>query len=720
MLKKLKYYKKAMHSFAIYMIAVSVIGMLIMTVYSSLYETLRQEAIESVNDKVHKEVNIMENEINMQINMVKNITMEKDFKILSNPIAYGYFTTDAAWFESRENVRKAYSSVKSITTLQDRSFLLFKNSDTQIYSSGALDEFRASYDTLWRFTVEGEKCSIDAADTQLFSKKHSGHFDGSIGYEDMSSGSVYELVYMHTLTTTATEDELGNDSIFVACYDVENLVGRFGVGDKVSSVMIVDENGKRFYSDNADLDVSEYDSAYESEKLNIKVYYAISNEYMSNQMEPIKSFIMLIVVLMVVFGLIITIVSAVIERKNVNKLIGIVDGVLDIRSFEGDDYHRYIEDIIIKVSRNNSLEKEVQKDLIFTKILGFKLSAEELELAKKYFSSMVCIFMLKNSDERYTGMERDVCSYLADKDAELIHKVSVSRFESVFFIRMSPVIKDILEDMILFVNKKNTADLRGICAVCEDVGEIPAVYEKIKKDIKFVEFGSLKFVKNLEVNANSEEFKSIILKSRQLYEIIKSGNEFEAKRIVYEQWYKITQEEINSEIAETLYFTQTSVLSQLITENNLKLDVPKFNSDKDIVSVAFDITECIEQICVNLKAPDKKEDVRISQIIDYINQRYCDSSFYMPELVGRFELSDRAIVQMLKKATGDNFSNYLGKLRIAKAKNILETTNTPVSDVASASGFDSANSLYKAFKKVYGVSPSMYRSNRKDEQIVEK
>lgn len=719
MLKKLKYYKKAMHNFAIYMITFAVIGMLLMPVYSSLYETLRQGVIEGVNDKVHKEINIIENEVNMQINMVKNITMEKDFKILSNPIAYGYFTTDAAWFESRENVRKAYSSVKSVTYIQDRSFLLFKNSDTQIYSSGALDEFGASYDTLWRLTVEGGQCSIDAANTQLFSKKHVGHFDSSIGYEDIASGNNYELVYLHTLTTTATEEALENDSIFVACYDAEDLVERFGLGDKVLSVMIADENGKKIYSGDANLDMSEYDSAYESEKLNIRVYYAISNDYLNTQMEPINSFVTLIMVFILAFGLIITIVSAVIERKNVNKLIKIVDGVLDIRSFEGDDYHRYVEDIIVKVSRNNSLGQEIQKDLIFTKILSFKLSDDELEKAKKYFSSMVCMLMLKNSDEKYTGMERDVCSYLEDKTAEIIHKVTASRFESVFFIKMSPLIKETLEDMIVHINKEQTTDLRGICAVCEDVGEVPLIYEKLRKDIKYLEFGNLKFVKNLEINTNSEEYKNIILKSRQLYEIIKSGNEFEAKRIVYEQWYKITQEEINSEVAETLYFTQTSILSQIITENNLKLDIPKFDSGKDVVSVAFDITECIEQICTNIKMPDKKEDVRISQIVEYINQRYCDSSFYMPELVGKFELSDRAIVQMLKKATGDNFSNLLGKLRIDKAKNMLETTNIPVSEVASASGFDSSNSLYKAFKKVYGVSPSMYRSNRKDEQFGE-
>jgi len=712
LLKKVKYYKKAIQNFAIYMIALAIIAILLMPVYSSLYGSLRQEAIESVKNKIHKEVNVMENEINMQINVVKNITSGRDFKILSNPIAYGYFVTDAAWFESRENVRKSYSSVKSLTTLQDRSFLLFKNSDTQIYSSGALDEFRASYDTLWRLTVEGEKCSIDAADVQLFSKKHDGSFYSSIGYEDMAGGNNYELVYLLTLATT---EESGNESIFVSCYDAEDLVEGFDFGDRVSSVTIVDDGGKKLYSTGDDFDISQYDSSHESEKLNIKVCFAISDEYMSKQMEPIKFFIALVFVLIVLFGMFVTLISAVIERKNINKIIKTVGGVLDIDSFEDDDYHKYIEDIIMKVSKNHSDEKETQKDLIFTKVLGFNLSAAELEMAKKFFSSMTCILMLKNSDEKYIDMESDTCTYLKDNNVTLIHKVSVGKSESVFFIKMSSVVKETLEDMMVFINKKENANVRGICAICEEVGEIPYTYEKLKKDIKFLEFGNLKFIKNLEVNVNSDELKNIILKSRQLYEIIKSGNEFEAKRIVYEQWYKITQDEVSSDFAETLYFTQTSILSQIITENNLKLDIPKFSSDKDVVSVAFDITESIEQICGSIKMPEKKEDVRISQIIDYINQRYCDSAFYMPELVGKFELSDRAIVQMLKKATGDNFSNYLGKLRIAKAKDMLETTNIPVSEVASSSGFDSANSLYKAFKKVYGVSPSMYRSNRKDE-----
>ncbi len=712
-MKKISYYKKTVQNFTVFLVVLVVIGIFFMPTYSSIYASLRQNTIEKNNSIIQQEISKMENEINLQINVVKNITSGKDFKILSNPPAYGYSVSDTAWFESRESVRKSFSYLKSIVSLQDKSFLLFRNSDTQIDTNGSIDDFKSSYDTLWRLTVEAENCSPDAASLQLF-KKHSGHFNGSIGYNDMTSGKNYELVYL--LTLSSADEEMGNDSVFVACYDAEKIIERFGFNDDISSVLIVDADEEKLYSQGREYEVSKYDSCYKSENLNIKVYYIISDSCMNKQMEPVNTFFVMAFILFVIFGIIITVGAAFIERKNIDNLMKSSEGLGDIGVSENDDYNKYLEKIIEKADENNANAQEVKREMIFTKMLGFKLTDEELEKVGKYFSSMVCILILKKSDVKYNTMNSDVCAYLKSNNSEPLHTVSINNSESVFFIRMSAVIKDILDDMIVFVNKEKHTDIRGICAVCDGVKSIPAIYEKIRRDINFLEYGTLKFIKNFEDNTPSNEYKNIIYKSRQLYEIIKSGNEFEAKRMVYELWYKITQEEIDTENIGTLYFSQTSILLQIIAENNLKISVPKFNSDKDVVSIAFEITECIEQICESMKSSGKKEDVRISQIIDYINQRYCDSSFYMPELVGKFELSDRAIVQMLKKATGDNFSNYLGKLRIAKAKEILETTNTPISAVATASGFDSSNSLYKAFKKVYGVSPSMYRGNRKDEQ----
>lgn len=713
-MKKISYYKKAFHNFVIFMIILAIICILLMPIYSSFYGALRQKAAESNYNKIREEINIMENEINLQINVVKNITSGKDFKILSNPPAYGYNTSDMEWFESRESVRKAYSALKSIVSLQDKAFLLFRNSDTQIDASGSVDDFYAGYDTLWRLSVEESECSIDAAILQLFFKKHNGRFASNIAYNDVTNGKKYELVYL--LTLTALNEEMGNDSIFIACYDAEKLIERLEMEDEISSLLIVDANGKKLYSRGRDYDVSKYDLCYESKNLGIKVYFIVSDSYMNKQLEPINAFIIISLILFVIFGIVITLGVSFVEKKNISKLVKSVGILTDVEFPETDDYNKYLENMILNIGKRNTMTQNMQKDLIFTKMLGFKLSEDELELVQKYFSSMICIVILKNADEKYKSMDDDVISFLKDNNSEPIQTIDINQFESVYFVKMSAVLKETLEDMIVFINRKHKANIRGICAVCDSANDIPAIYEKIRRDIKFLEFGTLKFIKSFEDSGNSEEYKNIISKSRQLYEIIKSGNEFEAKRIVYEQWYKITQNDIDTENIGSLFFSQTSVLLRIITENNLKISEPKFKSDVDVVSIAFEITECIEQICNMMKNSEKKNDDRITNIIEYINQRYCDSSFYMPELVGKFELSDRAIVQMLKKATGDNFSNYLGKLRIAKAKEILETTDMPVSSVASASGFDSSNSLYKAFKKVYGVSPSLYRGNRKDEQ----
>lgn len=654
----------------------------------------------------------MENEINLQINVIKNVSGGKDFKILSNPPAYGYNVNDAEWFESRESVRKSYSVLKSLVSQQEESFLLFRNSDTKIDTDGSVDEFRASYDTLWRLTVDGKTCSLDAATLQLFFKKHAGKFNGSIGYNDVSNGKNYELVYVSTLS--AADEEMGNDSIFVVCYDAEKLIDKFDFADNMNSFMITTDEDKKIYSFGDDYEISSYDSCYESENLNLKIFYSISDDYMKEQMGSANMFLTIVVVFFIVFGLIATIGVTVMERKKIRKLISLTDGIANIEYSEDDNHFKYLETVFKTVYEKNIRTTDLVKKLSFVKMLNFKLSEPEAETVAEYFVSSVLVLVLKNTVVKYTSLEHDVSSYLKERNVELIHTIKLNTSENVFFIKMAGTVKDTLEDMVVYLNKERRADVRGVCGVCDSINKVPEIYRRIKNIIHYLEYGSLKFIREADVNTEERDFKGIVAKSRQLYEIIRSGNEFEAKRIVYEQWYKITQDEINSENIEPLFFSQTSILLQIVAENNFKIAVPKFDKEKDVVTIAFEITECIEQICEKMKGNGKKEDVRSSQIIEYINQRYRDSSFYMPELVGKFELSDRAIVQMLKKATGDNFSNYLSKLRIAKAKEMLTETNIPISEVASASGFDSSNSLYKAFKKVYGVSPSLYRENRKE------
>jgi len=61
------------------------------------------------------------------------------------------------------------------------------------------------------------------------------------------------------------------------------------------------------------------------------------------------------------------------------------------------------------------------------------------------------------------------------------------------------------------------------------------------------------------------------------------------------------------------------------------------------------------------------------------------------------------------KATGINFTDYLSRVRIEKAKNLLLNPNTRVSEVAYAVGFQSLTHFNRMFHKLAGRSPTEYR-----------
>jgi AraC-like DNA-binding protein len=66
--------------------------------------------------------------------------------------------------------------------------------------------------------------------------------------------------------------------------------------------------------------------------------------------------------------------------------------------------------------------------------------------------------------------------------------------------------------------------------------------------------------------------------------------------------------------------------------------------------------------------------------------------------------------KMFKKFTGINFTDYLSRVRIEKAKNLLLNRNLRVSEIAYEVGFQSLTHFNRVFKKILGVSPTHYRS----------
>jgi AraC-like DNA-binding protein len=67
--------------------------------------------------------------------------------------------------------------------------------------------------------------------------------------------------------------------------------------------------------------------------------------------------------------------------------------------------------------------------------------------------------------------------------------------------------------------------------------------------------------------------------------------------------------------------------------------------------------------------------------------------------------------KMFKKSTGLNFTDYLSRIRIEKAKSLLLNPNLRVSEVAFEVGFQSLTHFNRVFRKIAGQSPTEYRES---------
>jgi AraC-like DNA-binding protein len=74
-------------------------------------------------------------------------------------------------------------------------------------------------------------------------------------------------------------------------------------------------------------------------------------------------------------------------------------------------------------------------------------------------------------------------------------------------------------------------------------------------------------------------------------------------------------------------------------------------------------------------------------------------------------LSPYYFCKLFGRTLGMTFTEYLTRLRLERAKDLLMSPTMPVSDIALAAGFGSIPHFNRAFKRYTGVTPTHYRSN---------
>ncbi|MDQ6417926.1 response regulator [Paenibacillus sp. LHD-117] len=102
----------------------------------------------------------------------------------------------------------------------------------------------------------------------------------------------------------------------------------------------------------------------------------------------------------------------------------------------------------------------------------------------------------------------------------------------------------------------------------------------------------------------------------------------------------------------------------------------------------------------------------MNDIIMYVQTHYFED-ITLQELSKKFFMNMSYLSHSFKKYTGESFVEYLTRIRMTKATELLETTNHKISDIAVIIGYKELRYFSKVFKKHMGMIPDQYRKSKK-------
>ena len=96
------------------------------------------------------------------------------------------------------------------------------------------------------------------------------------------------------------------------------------------------------------------------------------------------------------------------------------------------------------------------------------------------------------------------------------------------------------------------------------------------------------------------------------------------------------------------------------------------------------------------------------EMVSYVQQNFT-GKISLKEFGEQFHLSEKYISRYFKEHFHIALSQYVTYLRLEHAKQLLQDTDIPITEVAMQSGYQNVSYFIRSFKKAYGVSPLKYK-----------
>lgn len=167
------------------------------------------------------------------------------------------------------------------------------------------------------------------------------------------------------------------------------------------------------------------------------------------------------------------------------------------------------------------------------------------------------------------------------------------------------------------------------------------------------------------------------------------------------------------------YQTISLMLIEYIGKNSLESELALemalyplyYLNDFESWEQAFSYLEKLSEKLFNLQSENvlDKNQVLVRKVKDYID-RNCCKPINLSSISGYVNYNESYVSRLFKQVTGSGIAEYVNRVRLEKACELLKNTQESIQAIALETGFDTPQYFSNVFRKHRGMSPSEYRS----------
>ena len=99
---------------------------------------------------------------------------------------------------------------------------------------------------------------------------------------------------------------------------------------------------------------------------------------------------------------------------------------------------------------------------------------------------------------------------------------------------------------------------------------------------------------------------------------------------------------------------------------------------------------------------------QLTTLYNFIDTHYLEP-ISLDEVANELGFNPQYFSRFFKRNTGETFGQFLTRYRLMKACYLLATDDSPISEIAEQSGFNTDKTFHRVFKRRMGITPRMYR-----------